>query len=105
MEHITVDAEHKNIESFVQYCYDEEKTSYDHNDLTVLCYSLRKSQKVVREELLSYGLTLAPRTPLRTVRGFSTSSHDRWYGPGSTPTYGGCGIDSATGRATVRGNI
>jgi hypothetical protein len=37
----------------------------------------------------SWGLTLAERVPPKRVRGFTTSSHDRWFGPGSEPTHAG----------------
>ena len=95
--------EHKSIEAFVQYCIDDDITEFTHTDLTALSFSLKTSPSKVRKQLEEYGLTLATRPTVKSVRGFTTSSNDRWYGPGSCPTHGGAGIDSATGRATVRG--
>lgn len=43
----------------------------------------------LRAELEGYGMTLAERPFEKHVRGFTTSSNDRWFGPGACKTYGG----------------
>ena len=98
-----VSSEHKSVIAFVQFCIDDERDTFDHNDLLCLSYALKTSPSKVRVELEGFGLSLQIRAPIRHVRGFTTSSNDRWYGPGSLPTYGGAGIDTSTGRATVLG--
>jgi hypothetical protein len=52
--------------------------------------------RMVRE----LGFLVGPRGagPTRT-RGYRSSSNDRWFGPGSSPTCGGSGGDSITGMA------
>lgn len=95
--------EYESIESFLEFCADDERTEFSHVDLALLSASLKTSPWKVRIELQRHGLTLAERAVVKQTRGFSTSSHDRWYGPGSLATHGGAGIDADTGRATVKG--
>jgi hypothetical protein len=37
------------------------------------------------------------RAKERRIRGFTTSSHDRWFGPGASPTHGGSGWEQING--------
>jgi hypothetical protein len=85
--------EYESIESFVQFCKDDERVEYTHEDLSALCVSLRCSKVyMIVSELSKSGLTLAKREVPKRVRGFTTSSNDRWFGPGSEPTHGGSGF-------------
>lgn len=93
--------EYQTVDAFVQYCLDDDKTEFTHTDLSAIAFNMRKSISIVRLELESWGLTLAARPVLASKRGFKSNSHDRWTGPGSSPTHGGSGIDTSTGRATV----
>jgi len=105
MEKMKIEVEHTSVEAFVQFCMDEDRTEFTHVDLAHLSYTLHSSPSKIRVELEGYGLRLAVRPNEKKVRGFTTSSHDRWYGPGACKTYGGCGIDPHTGRATAKGAI
>lgn len=93
--------EYQAVEVFVQHCIDDDMTQFTHVDISALAFNLRKNISTIRAELESYGLSLAPRAILASTRGFKSNSHDRWTGPGSSPTHGGSGIDTTTGRATV----
>lgn len=95
--------EYASIENLVQFLMDEDREEFTHIELKALAMNLRAPLGDVRKELESYGFRLAKREPEKRVRGFTTSSHDRWYGPGALKTHGGAGIDTSTGRATVRG--
>lgn len=86
--------EYVSVESFVEFCLDDERDTFSHEDLTVLNYSLRKTVAVLRGELEAYGLRLAARIPPKKTRGFTTSSNDRWFGPGSCKTHGGAAFGS-----------
>lgn len=87
--------EFSSIESFIQMKIDDDDHSFDHNDLQELSFYLRRANlHGIRVELESHGLTLQRREHDKRVRGFTTSSHDRWYGPGSCPTHGGSGFDN-----------
>lgn len=44
------------------------------------------------------GATVGPRESEKRVRGFTSSSNDRWFGPGSLPTHGGAGFESKLGK-------
>jgi len=97
------DPEFASVEDFVQFLLDDERDTYTHEELGALNFRTRMPIGAIRKELESYGLKLATREPEKQVRGFSSNSHDRWFGKGSLPTHGGAGIDASTGRATVRG--
>jgi hypothetical protein len=95
--------EYESVESFVQDCLDDERTTFTHEDLGELAYGLQRSRCRVRADLEGYGLTLAPRAVEKRVRGFTTSSQDRWFGPGSSNSHGGSGHEQITGFAGRRG--
>lgn len=97
--------EYASIEEFAEYMMDDERDEYTHEDLIALNRRLRKPVNLIRKELDSYGFKLATREPEKQTRGFNTSSHDRWFGPGSLKTHGGTGIDPHTGRATTKGTV
>lgn len=100
------DPEYSSIEDFVQFLLDDDRTEYTHEELAALNFRTRMPIAAIRKELESYGLKLAHRAVEKQVRGFTSNSHDRWFGKGSMPTHGGAGIDPQTGRATTgRGDI
>jgi hypothetical protein len=81
--------EFKSIENFVQFCMDDRREEFTHEELAELNFTTHKRRQDIRAELEGYGLRLAVRRPEKACRGFNTSSHDRWSGPGSCPT-GAC---------------
>lgn len=86
--------EYKSVEAFVEFVIDDERSEFDWEDLQYLNYRTRQTVQAIRAELESYGLKMQVREPERQVRGFTTSSNDRWFGPGSCPTHGGSGFDN-----------
>lgn len=96
------DPEYASINAFAQFLLDDDREEFSHEDLTALNQRLKIPVAAIRKELEDIGFKLALRAPEKRVRGFTTSSNDRWYGPGSIKTHGGAGIDASTGRATVR---
>ena len=98
-----IDPEHESVEAFVEFCMDDEQDTFTHVDLADLAYATQTSRSVVRKELESYGLTLAVRAPEKRTRGFTTSSHDRWYGPGSSKMHGWSGWEQINGFAGQEG--
>lgn len=95
--------EYGSVNTFAEFLMDDDRDEFTHEDLGALNQRLRLPVNVIRKELEDIGFKLAVRAPEKKVRGFTTSSNDRWYGPGSLKTHGGAGIDAQTGRATVRG--
>jgi hypothetical protein len=73
----------ESIESFATFLIDDDRETFTSEDLTKLSFTLHQSNHEISEGLKAYGLRLAPREPVRRVRGIRTSSNDRWYGPGS----------------------
>lgn len=84
--------EFKSIEVFAEFLLADDRTEFTHEELLALNYRTRTIVAAIRSELESIGFTLAHRPSERRVRGFTTSSNDRWFGPGSCPTHGGCGV-------------
>ena len=86
--------EYKTIEAFVQFCFDDDRSTYTHEDLAALQYRLRTRVDIIRAELLKYGLMLSKREVPKYIRGFCSNDHDRWYGKGSERTFGGSGFSN-----------
>lgn len=97
------DPEFRSIDAFAEFLADEDRTEFTYEELTALNTRLHTQVGVIRKALEDYGFKLSHRPNEKRVRGFTTSSNDRWYGPGSLKTHGGAGIDNSTGRATVKG--
>jgi hypothetical protein len=100
---LATEPEYKSVEIFVQFCMDDDREQFRHVELRALALNTRTSGSVVREQLEGYGLTLAVREVPKKTRGFSSNSHDRWYGPGSSNSHGGSGNDQIQGFAGRRG--
>ena len=87
-------SEYDSLEAFVSWHKDEEEETYTHEELQFLCFRLRQTTTSVRTQLLAQGLKLAVRGIPKRTRGFTTSSNDRWFGPGADKTHGGSGFDN-----------
>lgn len=94
--------EYASAEDFVQFCMDDERSTFTHVELRALAVNTRTSGSKLREELESFGLTLENRASVKRTRGFSTNSHDRWYGPGACKSHGGSGYEQIQGFAGRR---
>ncbi len=81
--------EYRSVDDFVAFMRDDERTSYTHEDLTELRQYLETSAHDLKFVLKAKGLKLEVRGVPRRVRGFLTSSNDRYFGPGSEKTHGG----------------
>lgn len=96
--------EFQSYEAFVEYLLDEDRDECKAGELQALAARLRLPVKDVRATLEgAYGVKLADRLHPVKARGFNTSSNDRWYGPGSSPSHGGSGWEEITGMAGRRG--
>lgn len=89
--------EYKSIESFIQYMIDDDRCEFNHEELQLLSFNLKLSTSKIRRELESYGLKIAKRYHENNARGINSPNHDRWYGKGSSATYGGSGGGSIVG--------
>lgn len=83
--------EYQSVEAFVEFCLDDERETFSTADLQRLNHGTHRRLSELRRELEGYGLTFRPRAPERRVRGHTTGSNDRYYGPGSERAHGGSG--------------
>lgn len=97
------DLEYQSLDNFVEFLEDDERTEFSYLDIQALVQSLRISHREIRLALEARGFKLADRPKERRVRGVRTSSHDRWFGPGSAPTHGGSGWEQICGFAGQEG--
>jgi hypothetical protein len=93
-----MESEFSTVADFVAYISDDDRDTFTGAELQKLregmSLPLGMTHKL-RLELEELGLTLAaaPRTKsIRTLGG--SNDHDRWYGPGSSPTHGGSGWEN-----------
>jgi hypothetical protein len=73
--------EFKSVESFVEFCLDDDRTEFSHEDLTALNYRTHAPVAELRSQIEAYGLSLQARSVSRRTRGFKTSDNaGRWEG-------------------------
>ncbi len=93
-----VDPEHESVEAFVEFLLDNDRTSFTFMEAEQVARGLGHSTPVYAiRAIREYGLQMETRVEPKSVRGFQTSSHDRWYGPGACRTHGGTGWEQITG--------
>ena len=98
------DPEYDSVEEFAEYLIDDEQTTFTIEDIRCLNFRHQLRIQVIRAALEDWGLTYIP-CPLRVpkVRGFTTNSNDRFYGPGSSRMHGGSGHEQINGFAGQEG--
>ncbi len=96
--------EYQSVEAFGEFLLDEARTSFTYAEADALAKALGQSvASYVIQKLKAYGFTMTERSEPKRVRGFRTSSNDRWYGPGSCRTHGGSGWEQIAGFAGQKG--
>lgn len=80
-----------------------DETSFTFKEAEALAAEAEIHVSTVVLRLKGRGLDYVGREVPKKVRGFNTSSHDRWYGPGSCPTSGGSGWELISGFAGQEG--
>lgn len=99
-----VAVEMQSIEAFGEFLLENERSSFTFEEAEELATALGLSMATpVIRALKEYGFTQEPRAIARHHRGFLTSSHDRFYGPGSSPSHGGSGWEQISGIAGQEG--
>lgn len=93
-----MEPEFRSILAFVEFLLEDDRTSYRHYEVGRLCTATQKSAAEIRAELDSWGFRVEP-LPGPKGRGFTTSSHDRYFGPGAEKTHGGSGWEQVNGFA------
>ena len=95
--------EYSDLETFVQFCLDDDRDTFSHVELRALALNTKQSGNKLRKELEGFGLSLAAREVEKHARGFTANSHDRWHGPGACQSHGGSGWEQIQGFAGRRG--
>jgi hypothetical protein len=94
------DPEYASVETFVQFCMDDDRDGFTHVELRALALNTKTSGSRVRAALEGYGLGLQAREVPKKTRGFTANSHDRWVNSGC---HGGSGGDQILGFAGRKG--
>ena len=92
--------EYESVEAFAELLYDEERSSYSYEEITMLSSCVRVSVHRLIKELEGYGLTYRGRPKKDSVRGFKSNDHNRWDG---NPCSGGSGYEQIAGFAGRKG--
>jgi len=87
------------IEAFAEYLLEDDRDSFTLADCQALGASIHLSNSKIRAALEEYGFHYVKPEHGRSVRGFTSNSHDRWSGPGSCATHGGSGQTNISGFA------
>ena len=95
--------EMSSIEAFGDFLLDEGRTSFTFEEAEELSEINKNTTAGVIRGLKAYGFTMEERVPERRVRGFRTSSNDRFFGPGADKMHGGSGYENITGMAGQEG--
>jgi len=85
------------VEELAEDVIDDGRESFTFAEADALADVLNVTTANVIREMRSYGLTYDGRAAERRVRGFTTSSNDRYFGPGSSPMHGGTGWEQING--------
>lgn len=85
------------MESFLEACREDGELFFDWQHLAVLAWNLCQQRRQIKEALETQGLRFRERPNVRRVRTMKDNPHDRWYGPGASPTHGGSGFASQEG--------
>lgn len=95
--------EFETVETFVEFLLDDERTSFTLGEAAKVAARTGTSNRAAIDALVGYGLTYDAPGVARRVRGYTTSSNDRYFGPGSERMHGGSGYEQVTGFAGQEG--
>lgn len=87
------------VEELIEYVLGDDRSEATWSEVVELSSELKLHESVVIKEMKRQGLMVAEREIGRHMRGFRTSSNDRWFGPGSLESHGGSGAESMNGFA------
>lgn len=85
------------VSNFVEDKLDCDCTTFTGGELQRLAKATGIAYPLVKDELLSYGLTLAVTTPEKTFRTFGDNPHNRWLTDEAKRMSGGGGGGSIMG--------
>jgi hypothetical protein len=93
----------ENVEAFAEFLMAEDRVSFSFVEADSIAQGLKVATYMVINGLKSYGFGYEGRASEKRVRGYTTSSHDRYWGPGAMKSHGGSGHEQITGFAGQKG--
>lgn len=92
------------FEEFAEECLGNDRVEFTYEEALKLAREAGFSVALPAIQWLKdFGMTMAVREPAKSVRGFRSSNHDRYFGPGSSPMHGGSGYEQISGFAGQEG--
>jgi hypothetical protein len=91
------------VASMVEDLLDNDETMAPWHLCDAIATELGCATYAIIQEAKRQGLSVGLRGVAKTVRTISSNSHDRWHGPGSSPTHGGSGWQQVSGFAGDEG--
>ncbi len=91
------------VDTFANELLEDDRTSFDFKEATGVADDVGIHVSTVIKLLKEHGFTYEERPVEKPVRGYKTSSNDRWIGPGSSKTHGGSGHEQIAGWAGQKG--
>jgi len=88
------DAGYASVEEFASELLDDDRESFGFEEAEAVAEVLGLSAQDVIFELRDYGFRYEGRAAEKRVRGFTTSSNDRWT---AYPSHGGSGWEQING--------
>lgn len=93
----------QSVDALAEYLIEVGREEFTSEEIGHLNFNTGRPVHALRADLEGWGFRIAKRPVPRRVRGFTVSSHDRWYGPGSSPCHGGSGWEQISGFAGREG--
>lgn len=88
------------VDAFAEHLVEDDRTTFTYDEAVLLSEALGLScASTTIRGLRAYGLVMEERHSEKRVRGYTTSSHDRYFGPGSSSCHGGSGWEQIGGFA------
>jgi hypothetical protein len=107
--------EYASVEDFVEFAFDDEKTTFTDVELQAIARNVFKvpvpnamQVKGLRSEIEGYGLKLVPREPVKNVRGARSNAHGThpFAGQGGGGTgFSSGGLGLGTGPGAIGGKV
>jgi hypothetical protein len=91
------------VNLFVEELIDDDRSEATFPELEKISREIGIHVGTIVAMVKSYGIAVGARVVPREVRGFTSNSHDRWHGKGSSATHGGSGWEQISGFAGHRG--
>lgn len=91
------------VVGIVEDARDNEQEMVEYAEIEAAAEELDVSVQTIIGIVKGLGMRVGSRPKAKEVRGFTSNSHDRWFGKGSSATHGGSGWEQIAGFAGRKG--